>query len=292
MTPTKGISMVRRFFLRVAVFTLLTTAPAIGPQARADDWPTWRHDRLRTGVTSTRVDPPLEQVWAFRSRQARLAPKPKHSPHQAKYPWLTWYTLPISAAGDGLFFNSAADGRTVCLDAATGKVRWEFVAGAAVNRTPMIWEDKVYVGSDDGHAYCLDAKTGTLVWKFKAAPADRWLLAYGKPVSVWPIRTDVLVDDGVAYFGAGVFPHDGTFCTPWTHEPAACSGETAPSAKPAGAQAWPRPDICSSARSRSGCPRIAGAISSTGARWSRSTAPPAGRCEPPPTRTSCPSGPT
>jgi len=178
---------------------------------RAEDWPTWRHDRLRTGITGERLDPPLEQVWAFRSRQARVAPKPAHSPHQAKYPWITWYTLPISAAGDSLFFTSAYDGRMVCLDAATGKTRWEFIAGAAVNRTPMIWKGRVYVGSDDGCVYCLDAKTGAVVWKFKAAPADRQFVAYGKPVSVWPVRTGVLVDGGVAYFAAGVFPHDGTF---------------------------------------------------------------------------------
>jgi len=178
---------------------------------RAEDWPTWRHDRLRTGVTSERLDPPLEQIWAFRSRQSRVAPKPTHSPQQAKYPWITWCTLPISAAGNSLFFTSAHDGRTVSLDAETGKIRWEFVAGAAVNRTPMIWKGKVYVGGDDGWVYCLDAETGLVVWKFKAAPNDRQFLAYGKPVSVWPVRTGVLVDDGVAYFAAGVFPHDGTF---------------------------------------------------------------------------------
>lgn len=200
-------SLVRRVWI---VATFLAIVSALNT-ARAEDWPTWRHDRMRSGVTSEKLSPPLEQVWKFQSRQSRLAPKPDHSPTRIRYPWVTWYTLPISAAGDSLFFNSAAAGRTVCLDAATGQSKWEFTAGAALNRTPTFWQGKIYVGSDDGHAYCLDAKTGSVIWKFNAAPANRWMFSYGKPVSSWPVRTDVSVDGGVAYFGAGVFPHDGTF---------------------------------------------------------------------------------
>ena len=178
---------------------------------RAEDWPTWRHDPLRTGVTSEKLEPPLEQVWEFRSRQTRDAPVPTTPPQQLAYPWCMHYTLPISSAGDSLFFNSAIDGRTVCLDVATGKKRWEFTAAAAMNRTPTYYEGRVYVGSDDGHAYCLDAKTGKELWAFKAAPRDRWLLSYGKLTSVWPVRSDVVVDRGVAYFTAGILPHEGAY---------------------------------------------------------------------------------
>jgi len=30
-------------------------------------------------------------------------------------------------------------------------------------------------------------------------------------LSLWPLRTGVLVDEGVAYFGAGIFPAEGVF---------------------------------------------------------------------------------
>ncbi|MFP6611543.1 MAG: PQQ-binding-like beta-propeller repeat protein, partial [Pirellulales bacterium] len=196
--------MCQKIFLSVALFCLVTTA-------LAEDWPTWRHDPLRSGATAEKLEPPLERVWVFRSRQASDAPVPTAHPHQAAYPWCMQYTLPISSAGKFLFCNSAIDGRTVCLDAATGKKRWEFTAAAAMNRTPTYYDGGVYVGSDDGHVYCLEAETGKPIWKFKAVPRNRWLLSYEKLTSVWPVRSDVVVDRGVAYFTAGILPHEGTF---------------------------------------------------------------------------------
>lgn len=125
--------------------------------------------------------------------------------------------LPISAAGDALYFTSQSEGRLVCLDAATGQVRWQHVAGAALNRAATVAGGRVYVGGDDGFVSSLDEATGALVWRHKAAPADRWFFSYGRLASAWPVRSDVVVDPDpdsgrpTAYFGVGVFPHDGTF---------------------------------------------------------------------------------
>jgi len=40
---------------------------------------------------------------------------------------------------------------------------------------------------------------------------DERLLARGRMISRWPVRTGVLIDNGVAYFGAGVFPHETVY---------------------------------------------------------------------------------
>eukprot|EP00913_Durusdinium_trenchii_P023354 g21932.t1 len=69
----------------------------------------------------------------------------------------------------------------------------------------------VYFGSDDGRAYCISADDGKLIWKLRAGPADEWLLARQEMISRWPVRTGVTVDKGIAYFGAGVFPHEDIF---------------------------------------------------------------------------------
>jgi outer membrane protein assembly factor BamB len=55
------------------------------------------------------------------------------------------------------------------------------------------------------------SKDGSLVWKYKPAPLNDKILGNGRMVSIWPIRTSVLVDRGVAYFAAGVFPHENIY---------------------------------------------------------------------------------
>ena len=193
---------------RGVVIVLMGLLPSV---LWGEDWPTYRHDRLRSAVTEESLQLPLELCWSLKSRQARFAPQPVRPANRAGFPECSEFTLVTIAAGDAIFYSSARDGRVVCLDAATGQERWNFLSGAAVNRSPMFWEGKIYCGSSDGFVYCLAADTGRLLWKFSAAPAKRWFLAYGKFISVWPVQTDVLVDDGVAYFAAGVFPHAGTF---------------------------------------------------------------------------------
>ncbi len=179
----------------------------------AEDWPMFRHDRELTATTKEKLDLPLDTIWVFRSRQSqhlawlRGSRRMEHSVERARY------EVSISAAADAVFVTSKADGRIICLEAASGKLRWERITGGGVNRIPTYYEGKVYAGSDDGHVYCIDAKTGKDVWVHKAAPANRWLFSYNQMMSVWTVRTNVIVDKGVAYFGCGVMPHDGTFIT-------------------------------------------------------------------------------
>ena len=51
---------------------------------------------------------------------------------------------------------------------------------------PVIKGRKCYVASDDGVAYCLDAATGKLVWEFRTAPESRQMVGNGRMISRWP----------------------------------------------------------------------------------------------------------
>jgi len=180
-------------------------------RSTAEDWPTFRHDRLRSAVSGEKLPLPLQQAWVFRSLQSTWAKPPETDPNWTPYPDSTRFNVPVIAAGDAVYFTSAEDGRIVCLDAATGVKRWQFVAAAGMNRSASFQEGRVLCGSGDGNVYCFDAKTGAVEWIHKAAPADRWLFRYGRPISAWPVMSDVAIDMGVAYCASGVFPHDGAF---------------------------------------------------------------------------------
>ncbi len=77
---------------------------------------------------------------------------------------------------DGVMYTSTAWSKVLALDAATGRVLWQFdphnegAKGAhaccdVVNRGVAVWKGRVFVGTIDGRLIALDARTGDKVWE-------------------------------------------------------------------------------------------------------------------------------
>jgi outer membrane protein assembly factor BamB len=117
----------------------------------------------------------------------------------------------VVMAGKNAYFGSSVTNKVYSVDMAKGEIRWEFFTEGPVRFAPAVYRGKVYAGSDDGCMYCIDAEDGSLVWKYRAGPSDEKVIGNGRMISLWPVRTGVLVDDGVVYFAAGIFPYEGLY---------------------------------------------------------------------------------
>lgn len=198
---------------RAVLFGLVAIA-ALSPHAWCDDWPTYRHDIRRSGITAEALEPPLSIEWTHvpthPPSHAWSDPQAKRVEGVLELPRLRFDdAFHVAAVGDAVYFGSSGDHQVHALDAATGRQRWTFCTAGPVRLAPTVRKGKVYFGSDDGKAYCLDARDGRLIWSRAAGPSREMVLGNGKMSSLWPLRAGVLVADGVAYFAAGVFPGEG-----------------------------------------------------------------------------------
>jgi outer membrane protein assembly factor BamB len=90
--------------------------------------------------------------------------------------------------GEGLHWAKRA--RLVCLDVETGRTLWTLRTQSHVECTPVISEDRVYVGAGDDGYYCADLKTGRLLWHLDGARYP-------------DAETSLAVHDGKVYAGLG-----------------------------------------------------------------------------------------
>ncbi|MBT3192963.1 MAG: PQQ-binding-like beta-propeller repeat protein [Verrucomicrobia bacterium] len=115
-------------------------------------------------------------------------------------------------SGGRIYYGSSADDGIHCLEAVTGKRVWSTFTEGPVRVAPTIAGDRVYAGSDDGRVLCLSAKDGSLHWTYRPSGIDRRIIGNGRMISRWPVRTGVVVEDGVGFCGAGLFPtSEGAF---------------------------------------------------------------------------------
>jgi len=184
----------------------------------AADWPTYRCDNRRSGVTAESLPLPLSPAWTYTS------PTPPETAWSGPAKWDSYANLRrlepmrnfdpaffVVVVGDSVFFGSSVDDALHCLDARQGAEKWVFPTDGPVRLPPSWYQGKVYFGSDDGKAYCLDAAQGNLVWQRKPSGPEPLLLNNGKLVSHWPCRTGVLIEDQTAYFGASLVPWEASY---------------------------------------------------------------------------------
>jgi len=148
----------------------------------SEDWPTYRHNAGRTGVTKARAPAVLKRRW-----ETKLT---------------TNASAPVIAAGK--VFVADIDAHAVrALDASDGRIVWSYVTGSRVDSPPTYYKGLLLFGSRDGWVYCLRASDGALAWRFRDLPEDRVICAYGQLESAWPVCGSILVKDDIAYFAAG-----------------------------------------------------------------------------------------
>jgi outer membrane protein assembly factor BamB len=197
---------------RKRVLTLIAVAFAIWVavgDVQAGDWTTYRADIARTGITSDVLASDLTLHWIYRPG---CAPRPAWPSPSEELPRMHSDNAYHATIAQGIvYFGSSVSNSVLAIDAATGAVRWIFYAHGPVRFAPTVDHGRVYFGSDDGHVYCLDAVTGATLWNHRAGPSDEKVLGNGRMISLWPVRTSVLVDQGIVHFAAGVFPYEGLY---------------------------------------------------------------------------------
>ena len=184
----------------------------------AEDWPKYQMDNQNSGVTTEELGFPLNDSWAFIPQQqpnpAWPAPAKADFWHEKTRldPRVTYdRAFHVSAVGNRVYFATSSDNKIYCLDAKSGQEMWSFYTEAPNRVAPVVYKGKVYTGSDDGYLYCLDSENGELVWKYSPVEKHRRIPGNGRMISVFPIRTGVLVEDDVLYIVAGLFPKEGVY---------------------------------------------------------------------------------
>lgn len=116
--------------------------------ASADDWPAFRRDCARTGVSPEPwVKTALQVAWTAQVDAESVDASP-------------------AVAGDRLYVGTAT-GLAVCLSTADGSVIWKTQTGGAIMSSPTVADGRVFMGSADRCLYAFDAADGKRLWRVR-----------------------------------------------------------------------------------------------------------------------------
>ena len=106
-------------------------------------WPSFRGDRLLTGVATTVLGDSLRLHWTFAAEDGIES---------------------TVAVGDSLVYVGTMGGHLHALELESGTPRWTYNAEAEIKSSPLLLDQRVYFGDEAGAFHSIDAKTGMANW--------------------------------------------------------------------------------------------------------------------------------
>ena len=186
---------------------LLLTLIIFSHSSYGADWPQWRHDAKRSGATEEELPLKLKRQWML--SLGKPAPAYEH-----QYRMCADFSYSLVAADGTLFVPSNVTDQIMAFDLAAGELKWRYVTDGPVRFAPVYHKGRLFFTSDDGYLYCVNSKDGRLLWRQRGVPKDipdMLMLVNGRMVSRWPARGAPVLSGGLIYFGAGIWPEEGSY---------------------------------------------------------------------------------
>lgn len=165
----------------------------------------WGQNAKRSAETSERITFPLYRHWT----RTLHTPAPAWPESQYKLQFDNAY-YPV-VVGEVVVVGSMVTDSVTAYDLSSGDELWRYYTNGPVRFAPVIYDGKIYAGSDDGYLYCLNLKSGKEVWKFRCNPEERLVLGNDRMISMWPVRGAPVLAEGKIYVAAGIWPFMGIF---------------------------------------------------------------------------------
>src|ERR1051325_9089309 len=160
---------------------------AMAQDTPADNWAQFRGNHELTGVSQSKVPDSLKQLWTYDagdsiessaaivggtvfvgSQKGELVAL---SLDNGKVYWefATGNTIGEAspAYGNGVGYIGDLGGWLNALNASDGKKLWAFKTNGEIKSSPVVFGDRLLIGSYDEFLYCLSTKDGSVLWKFK-----------------------------------------------------------------------------------------------------------------------------
>ncbi|HEU4712080.1 MAG TPA: PQQ-binding-like beta-propeller repeat protein [Pyrinomonadaceae bacterium] len=171
----------------LAVLFLFVFSTAVAQDAPAENWAQFRGNHQLTGVSLSNVPATLKPLWTYEAGESiessaaivgttvfvgsQKGELVALNLDNGSVYWKYSTGSPIGesspAYSDGAVFIGDLGGTLHCVNARDGKPFWTVKLGSEIKSSPVVYGNRILVGSYDEHLYCLSNRDGSVVWKFK-----------------------------------------------------------------------------------------------------------------------------